>query len=199
MASPQIIIKAKPNTEGALCAWMDAVATKYPSYTSMFIKLALKHFITTGEYLTLGSVPPVTDDYPFKRKEYVVSIFVDEDIDNWRADVKSKKIVLKLAILNILTRSITIDEKLEKPVVASYGDLVEIPSMKTKGQAITNTYVRRYSDIAETIPPRQIYRQATPEVKSEIKAEPLQTINPEKEKSSAANKTIASKTGRVFW
>lgn len=198
MASPQILIKAKPNTDGAICAWMDAVAEKYPSYTSMFIKMALKRYITTGEYLHLGSVPPLTEGYPFKRKEYVISIFVDEEIDNWRADIKSKKMVIKLAILTILSNCITIKEGIEKPQVSSYGDLVEIPSMKSKTSSITTTtYVRQYNDVPETIPPKRTY--APEQIIPAVKVSDAEPTVQKADKKGTGSKSVASKTGRSFW
>ena len=180
MASQCVVYISIHNpSDAVLCRWADEVTKKYPKYVSTFAKRAILHYITTGEYLNLGSIPGGEYlNYNFLKETYCITVLRDDIINEWTGLLKSEGVRVTMAIKDILINSLMITEEETSAKIKSYGELIQVPMLKSKQILPSSTEV-------------PVADQSVPEVVSASipVEEPAPVIpEPKKEVESAAKK-----------
>lgn len=120
-------------SDAVLCRWADEVTKKYPKYVSTFAKRAILHYITTGEYLNLGIIPGGEYlHYDFLKETYCIAVSRDEIINEWTDLLKAEGVRVNMAIKDILLNSLTIADEDIPARIKSYGELIQVPLLKSK-------------------------------------------------------------------
>lgn len=199
MANPQIIIHTTVEESPAICAWLDAVAKKFPRYSGMFVRLAITHYKRTGTHLNLATLPVIDETFQFEKDKYCIAFSVDDEILSWKEDVKKSKVKIRLALLDILNESLTIDASITSPKLSSYGSLVTIPNDKNTPKEVTFTPDK---PTPGPIIHQEVISESVVLPQSEIKNNVREIIKEEKDstfkRSKGAAASISSKTAKIF-
>lgn len=132
-----IVIKVNPKRDGIICRWIEEMNKKYPRYVSMFLKLAITHYIDTGDFIKLGSIP--AGEYTFERQLYYTSLPIDEKIADFLVGQKEKGIPNNMAVRQVLEGCIEVTPPGSLPVITSFRELVPIPRGSSRSSFNTST------------------------------------------------------------